>query len=152
MSTRVPGAGRPTGAAPVGFEFRAGSAPRRLSLTPLVDVVFILLLFFMLTSRFEQWQGLTVNTAAPSQQASDSQAITDDKAAVLRFSADGTLSLDGQRVGRRDLSRLLEQRVEADPTMTLFIVPGSGLNVQELMQVVDLVRAAGVATLSVGKP
>ncbi len=133
-----------------GFDFRRASVPRRLSLTPLVDVVFILLLFFMLSSRFEVWQGLTVNTAPPPQEIPDAEAASDAAAAVLRFSADGRLSLDGQALTRDELARELRLRVDTDPRLNLAIVPGSGLNVQELMQVVDLARGAGVAVLSVG--
>ena len=46
---------------------------RLVSMTPLIDVVFILLLFFMLVSNFQQWRGMPLNLAGqqnnPEQQS-----------------------------------------------------------------------------------
>ena len=44
----------------------AAPARKLIGLTPLIDVVFILLLFFMLTSSFFQWQSLDLTMSTPS--------------------------------------------------------------------------------------
>ncbi|MET1255531.1 ExbD/TolR family protein [Aliikangiella maris] len=47
----------------------ASRKSKRMTLTPLIDVVFILLLFFMLTSSFQRWSSFDIPHAASSSQA-----------------------------------------------------------------------------------
>lgn len=60
---------------------------RRISLTALIDVVFILLMFFMLTTGFSQWQALNITVAG-----ADTQSRTDAPVLVL-IRDDGSLFL-----------------------------------------------------------
>jgi biopolymer transport protein ExbD len=53
---------------------------RKISLTALIDVVFILLMFFMLTSSFSQWKAVDFNSPAVSNEPVDEQPV----ALVLR--------------------------------------------------------------------
>lgn len=72
--------------------------PRRrlsISLTPLIDVVFILLVFFMLASQFADWKAyelptLSVDTTATSAVESESLS------AVIRLTNDGNILLNDQ--------------------------------------------------------
>lgn len=61
-----------------------------ISLTPLIDVVFILLVFFMLATRFGQFYDLPVNV-----QPAESMNKPDDKWLVIEVEADGDLNLNG---------------------------------------------------------
>jgi biopolymer transport protein ExbD len=49
---------------------------RRISLTALIDVVFILLLFFMLTTSFSQWRVINISTATSIQTESDEETMS----------------------------------------------------------------------------
>lgn len=53
----------------------AGVRRRRLSLTPLIDVVFLLLLFFMLTSTFTRFSELPLSAAAAGAAATDARPV-----------------------------------------------------------------------------
>jgi len=48
----------------------------RISLTALIDVVFILLLFFMLTTSFSHWRAIQVSTASSSQEENNAEVVT----------------------------------------------------------------------------
>ena len=62
---------------------------RAISLTPLIDVVFILLLFFMLSSTFIQWRQIDVS--APTEASSDTKTQR-----ILTLKSDqGLFSFDG---------------------------------------------------------
>jgi len=65
-----------------------------ISLTPLIDVVFILLVFFMLATRFGQFYDLPVNV-----QPAESMNKPDDKWLVIEVEADGDLKLTPWRIG-----------------------------------------------------
>ena len=61
-----------------------------ISLTPLIDVVFILLVFFMLATRFGQYHDLPVNV-----QPADSTEQPDEHWLVIEVQASGMLTLNG---------------------------------------------------------
>ncbi|WP_168927439.1 ExbD/TolR family protein [Nitrincola alkalilacustris] len=64
---------------------------RQISLTPLIDVVFILLLFFMLTSSFVQWRSMELHVSASAKTSNDEP----EKPWLAEIQADGTLLLEG---------------------------------------------------------
>ena len=77
-----------------------------ISLTPLIDVVFILLIFFMLASRFGDWKDLPVNVlpSEASEQRQDQDWLT------LTVTADGQVEMEGERYAVSDLAERLQGR------------------------------------------
>lgn len=106
------------------------------SLTPLIDVVFILLVFFMLVSSFVEWRSITVDTP-PAVTLSD--PATEVRSRRLQVFPDGRMLLDGRRV---DLAGLAA-RVRARPEEPVNVVPMPGLTLQPLVTVLDRVAASG---------
>lgn len=120
------------------------SAPRskaKIGLTPLIDVVFILLLFFMLTSTFAERRTMQLST--PSQAASAADA--DTEIVRIGITADG-LSIDGQPVGADALGMALNER--AGPADGVIIEAGPDIPLENTVAVMDAVRAAGLGPLS----
>ena len=64
-----------------------------INLTPLIDVVFLLLIFFMVSSRFSEFSRLTVNLPE-----AESGTGFDDAPLVLIVDANGQMRLNGERV------------------------------------------------------
>jgi len=119
------------------------TVPRRasISLTPLIDVVFILLLFFMLATRFDVWQSDSVSAAAL-----ETGGVIDDESQKITVvvAADSSLSIDGEALSQVQLRQELEQlKVESDETL---IVLSADVNtsVQQLYDVVQVVKASGL--------
>lgn len=69
------------------------SRKRFISLTPLINVVFILLVFFMLASNYLQWRSIELN--APAVQAAGSPL---EGAILVRLRTDGSIDLNGERL------------------------------------------------------
>lgn len=113
-----------------------------ISLTPLIDVVFILLVFFMLASSFLDWRSITLS--APSAGASaapmEGAVLIEIRPSGLRL-AGRTLSLDALEAGVR--VRLAEK-----PDQAVFVKPASGIPLQDAVVVLDRLSAAGVTRLS----
>ena len=121
-------------------------APRRrrsISLTALIDVVFILLMFFMLTSTFSQWQALSLTSAS-----ADTHAQTSEPQLVLIY-ADGRL-----RVLRDSLSPMLTHGTliaaltAGVPTV---ISAEESATLQQITTVAAVLGSAGV-NYSIGQP
>lgn len=116
-----------------------------IGLTSLIDVVFILLIFFMLASSFLDWRTIELNTpvrgaAAP---ALDGAMLVEVRRDDLRLSGE-TVSLDilADRVAKR-LGRVPDQRV--------VVKPGDGVPLQDMIGVLDRLVAAGAHDLSLSR-
>lgn len=116
---------------------------RRLGLTPLIDVIFLLLLFFMLTSTFNRPGALSVTAAQPGQSAT--QALPD---LIVRVDGGGTLTLNGDRVEASDASAILTARREAG-LERVAVTSGRAANVQDLVDALDVLAASGFEQIRV---
>ena len=120
-------------------------AGRGLSLTPLIDVVFILLLFFLLASHFDRWRTLRLDTATVTTGEQDT-----DRPAVLRvrLHADGTLFIDGVALDPSRLQRTLEDHRARRPDVSVVLEAEAEVRLQPLVGLIDTVTAAGIRELS----
>ncbi len=115
---------------------------RIVSLTPLIDVVFILLIFFMLASTFVQWRaidlGLTQAGGASSQM----------EGAILVRVRPERLDLNGRPLSLAELSEAVKGYLSRRPRQSVVIQPGQGVDLQRIVDVADRLVAAGATNLS----
>jgi biopolymer transport protein ExbD len=117
--------------------FGGGQRRRRpLGLTPLIDVVFLLVVFFMLASRFgdERKLVLDVLATAPASQASS------DAPRRVDIGDDLVLRLQGEVVTHEELARSLARR----PESPVLVVLAAEASLQSMVSVLETVGAAGV--------
>lgn len=123
------------------FDFKSESRRAGISLTPLIDVVFILLLFFMLATRFEVWQADSVSTSAT---VADGPALDNLDSIVIMVAADSSIILDGASLTPGQLGKELV-RVNEEASDTLVTLHAdTGTSVQQLYDVIDLVKTSGL--------
>jgi len=112
----------------------SGAGRRQLiSLTPLIDVVFILLVFFMLTASAPQWE--TVLPGTPVRAGDGDKTPT---ALLVRMDNEGGLILDQRRVQPKDLAGFLKAALRNAPDRPIVLQPARGVPMQ---QVVDLLES-----------
>lgn len=112
---------------------RSDRKPARIGLTPLIDVVFILMIFFMLASTFARERQIDLDAR---QTTAGATAV---EVRVLVVSPDG-MSLDGQPVSDAALVEALGTMPDA---VTIAVKPAAGASIQRMIDVVDLARTAG---------
>ena len=126
------------------------SSPRRkrplISLTPLIDVVFILLVFFMLASSVLDWRA--INLEPPVQTG----AGTTDEPALLIEIESGGLSVAGSPITSEDLTGKVETALAERPDRPVLIAPASGIPLQRTVDVLDAVRSANAASIRLVHP
>lgn len=114
-------------------------------LTPLIDVVFIMLLFFMLSSTFIRYQQIGFSSASTGA----AEVVPDTRSVLV--AADGGFDVDGQRYvpGTPDSDALFAgwQRDNANVVVTA----RADTPVQTLISVLDGIRAAGVVNLKLSE-
>ena len=121
--------------------------PRRravISLTPLIDVVFILLVFFMLASSFLDWRSITLDTVLPPPsrpKAADQQPL------LLSVSAEQT-RLNGELLGMDILLPALRQGLDADSNAMVRVQPLGDTPLQAVVAVLDELKLAGITRLT----
>lgn len=118
--------------------------PRRtlISLTALIDVVFILLVFFMLASSFLDWRSIALTAPAAGAQAAAMEG-----AVLVEVRASG-LRLSGRPVALDELDSRIRARLAAKPDQAVFVKPAAGVPLQQAVAVLDRLSAAGAKSLS----
>jgi biopolymer transport protein ExbD len=120
-------------------------APRRRSpigLTPLIDVVFILLLFFMLASSLTRLQAVALQSRSAGGEAGAALP-----ALLVRVHSDGELDLNGEPLAAGELRAALSSRLTQRPDLSVIVQPADRVNLQALLQVFDQLAEAGVPLL-----
>jgi len=117
--------------------------PRSLGLTPLIDVVFILLIFFMLSTAFTRESGLTL---APERRAS--QAPTADRF-IIAVAADGTVRLRGTALDLPQLAARLRPLLRVSPAPAVVVAAEDGAPWRLLVAAIDAAKAGGADRVSV---
>ena len=116
-----------------------------ISLTPLIDVVFILLLFFMLASNFSQERSLSLISQSNSSTAVVETEI--DRASV-RFEQINDILLDGIRYSQADFLNSLSVRLKDDTELLVSISVGDSVDVQSLLDLISMMKSIGVLKIS----
>ena len=123
----------------------ANSGRRRravISLTPLIDVVFILLVFFMLASSFLDWRTIDLNAPASAGAGSEMTG-----AMLLEVRPDG-LRLSGHTLTLDEAERKIMAKVREKADQRVLIKPVDGVALQDTVTVLDRLSAAGVTNMS----
>jgi len=131
------------------FRPRKARQQLHLSVTPLIDVLFLLIIFFTLTSTFKRVGELELQL--PDSSTSTPPAPGDQLHRVeLVAKEDGRLLLDGEDLDLPALrGRLLEIR-EKDAEGRVMIKAEAGLPHGEVVRLLDIVRGAGFAGVGLG--
>lgn len=115
------------------FQFDAPSRRRLIDLTPMIDVVFLLLVFFMLASRF------VMDTTIPLATGSGQSTPAPGSFRLVDIGVGGGLALNGVPVSAEELPARL-QGLKAEEAILL---RGKDAALQDLVEVMALLRAAG---------
>ncbi|VAX27875.1 Biopolymer transport protein ExbD/TolR [hydrothermal vent metagenome] len=110
----------------------------QLDMAPLIDVVFLLLIFFMLTSTFFVPEAIDL-----SLPQSKSAVVSDSPSITLTLDHLGVLNLNGDRVALKDLRVALAPLLKTDGSLAVALKSDARTAVQQLIEVMDEVRAAG---------
>lgn len=108
-------------------------------LGPLVDIVFLLLVFFMLAGHLRSADSLGVR---PPQSTGKTGAAP--AAMLVVLTVDGRLAVDGRAVGGDLLGTLLKHRVAVNPKITVDLKADAGVPTGALLRVLGVLREAGL--------
>lgn len=127
---------------------RRTSKAHLISLVPMIDVMFILLIFFMVTSTYLNLDMIpVVDTADASDASATAEPPQDVTTILVRIGADGGVFLRGQAVTLADLTGEVRTAVERNPLLSVVLFPSSRATTQQLVDAMDSLTLAGATRL-----
>lgn len=115
-----------------------------LDLTPIIDMVFLLLIFFLAATSFQEIER-ELSIALPEARAAGpiTAALRE---IVINVDADGRVVVAGQSVDDQALARLISSRVAANPQQKVSVRGDRTTAYANVARVLDVCRASGVTT------
>ncbi len=115
-----------------------------IDMTPMLDVVFIMLIFFIVTASFVKEAGIDVN------RPDASTAVQKDRASILvAISAEGKVWINRRQVDVRAVQANIERLYAENPQGTVVIQADRKSTTEVLIKVMDAARAAGIEDVSI---
>jgi biopolymer transport protein ExbD len=126
---------------------RVATSLSEINVVPLVDVMLVLLIIFMVTAPMIQ-RGIDVTLPT----ATRASAIVSERVFVtvpLTFRDDRIVYLDDEPIRADVLTERVRQRMETAAQKDVYLRGDTGLELGEVMQVTDMLKAAGVVNVAI---
>ncbi|MBW1724398.1 MAG: biopolymer transporter ExbD [Deltaproteobacteria bacterium] len=116
----------------------------RIEMLPLIDIVFLLLVFFIFTML-----SMAVHRSLPIMLPTSSSAKIDKELVLsVTIKSDRTIYVDKERIAFDDLASVLRTKTASASEPGILLFADRGLSYQNLFQVLDQIRMAGIHRIS----
>jgi len=133
--------------APESVRFRPQRRPTlELGMTPLIDIVFLLLIFFMLTSRFVVQEGIQVDLPVTDR----SHTLPAEKTHRITVRSEGALVMDGRVMTVREMESHLKDQDPAFFETHFEILADRSASVQTAISLLEMLRDRGAVRVTLG--
>ena len=117
-----------------------------INITPMLDIVFIMLIFFIVTTSFVKEKGIEVSRPSNSPP----KEIKKNKGPILvKIDANGNIMLKGRMLERKAVEANLEREKAEKPDSPLIIAAHPDAETDALVTILDAAEAVGVGSVSV---
>jgi len=114
-----------------------------IDISPLIDCVFILLIFFIVTTTFVQESGIALDKPQPSAQPEDK----DDTTILLKVDESGRVFYEGRSIGMAGVQSAVKRVLQREDAPVI-VQPKVATPAGTLMRVIDEARLGGATQVS----
>ncbi len=126
---------------------RRNTEDATINLTPMIDVVFLLVIFFMVGARFGEAEGrIQVNVPGVGELRSMARA-PDER--LVEVAGDGRVVLDNQVVSLDQLAQRIRYDVQQYPQIRVGIRGDGNASFQRIAEVLQVIRSTGVSEMGI---
>lgn len=126
------------------FSYKQHKEETEINLTPMLDVVFIMLIFFIVTTSFVKESGIEVNR--PSAQTSSQKSKAN---IIIAIKNDSEIWIDKRMVDIRAVRANIERLKASNSQNSIVIQSDKEAKTGTLVKVMDQVRLAGITNISI---
>ena len=126
-------------------EFSETVTRAEISMTPLIDMVFLLLIFFAVTTNFTKETGITVDKAK-----STTSRIINRNIAMIAIDKDGAYWYDRSRRPTNEIAQIILVEQEKNPELNVVLIPDRQGQIEPLIAIMDALRTLGITRFSIG--
>ena len=109
-----------------------------INITPLIDIVFLLLIFFMLATSFIQKSTMEVNL-----NSGTSQSIEKKNVITIILKKDGNISLNTKLIDLLNIKKEITKKLEQNSNYIFLIKCHKKVEVQKIIRLIEEIRLAG---------
>lgn len=117
-----------------------------IDMSPLIDCVFILLIFFIVTTTFVEERGIEVDKPQP---ASSTDADSDNEPVIFLVRADRKVEQDGREISIGSIQPSVRRAVQKDPNTPVIVQVQKSADAGLMVRVVDEAKLAGAAKVNI---
>ncbi len=121
---------------------RMTESPPTIELTPIIDIVFLLLIFFLVATTFQQSER-EMQIALPEAESGGPISVT-LRELIVNVQADGAIIVSGRNVSEADLRAIVSEAVEANPEQKVTIRADRNATYDQVVGVLDACKASGI--------
>lgn len=115
----------------------------RLSIAPLIDIVFLLLIFFMVTSHFDVASGVRIRLPKVAMRIFDQY----ENKVILVIDKSGQTYLKGKRLDMKTLQKRLETLVNEKGAFQVILQADKDVKHGRVVQIMDIAKSAGAQAI-----
>ena len=116
-----------------------------LNVTPLLDLCFVLLIIFMITTPLME---NSIDLVVPSSATAKTQ-VDPSETQIIQIDRNDVLKLNGQVTNRSDLEAALAALKARDPQISVVVRPDRDLAIQKFIEVMDVLKRVGIGRVGV---
>jgi len=116
----------------------------QIDMTPMLDIVFIMLIFFIVTASFVKESGITVDK--PTAETATKRDLAN---IFIGIASNGDIYMQKNKVEKDAVKAGLEEMLLENPESTVVVQADSRADAGALLKVLDAAKAAGVRNISV---
>ena len=126
---------------------KAGADEAEVDMTPMLDIVFIMLIFFIVTATFINERGLDVTRPASDEPPPETKSVT----ILISISEVGTISMEGRDIDVRAVRANVERLIAENPDSSVVVQADPQSESNLMVGVMDQARLAGAAGVSIAE-